>query len=80
MLDRIKANIPNTITCLNLLSGVMACIFAFHYSETFGALLGFQWAFVYTGDALTLSPWAFVALVIPVMGALRLARFNIDTR
>lgn len=133
MLDRIKANIPNTITCLNLLSGVMACIFAFHYSETFGALLGYQWAFVCigaaalfdfcdgaaarllhaysdlgkeldslsdlvsfgiapalivfntinlfnTGDALTLSPWAFVALVIPVMGALRLARFNIDTR
>lgn len=133
MLDRIKANIPNTITCLNLLSGVMACIFAFHYSETFGALLGYQWAFVCigaaalfdfcdgaaarllhaysdlgkeldslsdlvsfgiapalivfntinlfnTGDPLTLSPWAFVALVIPVMGALRLARFNIDTR
>lgn len=133
MLDRIKANIPNTITCLNLLSGVMACIFAFHYGETFGALLGYQWAFVCigaaalfdfcdgaaarllhaysdlgkeldslsdlvsfgiapalivfntinlfnTGDALTLSPWAFVALVIPVMGALRLARFNIDTR
>lgn len=133
MLDRIKANIPNTITCLNLLSGVMACIFAFHYSETFGTLLGYQWAFVCigaaalfdfcdggaarllhaysdlgkeldslsdlvsfgiapalivfntinlfnTGDALTLSPWAFVALVIPVMGALRLARFNIDTR
>lgn len=133
MLDRIKANIPNTITCLNLLSGVMACIFAFHYSETFGTLFGYQWAFVCigaaalfdfcdgaaarllhaysdlgkeldslsdlvsfgiapalivfntinlfnTGDALTLSPWAFVALVIPVMGALRLARFNIDTR
>lgn len=133
MLDRIKANIPNTITCLNLLSGVMACIFAFHYSETFGTLLGYQWAFVCigaaalfdfcdgaaarllhaysdlgkeldslsdlvsfgiapalivfntinlfnTGDALTLSPWSFVALVIPVMGALRLARFNIDTR
>lgn len=133
MLDRIKANIPNTITCLNLLSGVMACIFAFHYSETFGTLPGYQWAFVCigaaalfdfcdgaaarllhaysdlgkeldslsdlvsfgiapalivfntinlfnTGDALTLSPWAFVALVIPVMGALRLARFNIDTR
>ncbi len=133
MLDRIKANIPNTITCLNLLSGVMACIFAFHYNEIFGTLLGYQWAFVCigaaalfdfcdgaaarllhaysdlgkeldslsdlvsfgiapalivfntinlfnTGDALTLSPWAFVALVIPVMGALRLARFNIDTR
>ena len=27
-----------------------------------------------------LSPWAFSALLIPAFGALRLARFNIDTR
>ncbi len=133
MLGRIKNNIPNTITCLNLISGALAIIFAFHYSETFGALQGYQWAFICigaaavfdfcdgacarllhaysdlgkeldslsdlvsfglapamimfgtinyfnTGNALTLSPWAFTALVIPVMGALRLAKFNIDTR
>lgn len=129
----IKNSIPNTITCLNLLSGALACIFAFNYSEPFGPLQGYQWAFLCigaaalfdfcdgasarllhaysdlgkeldslsdlvsfglapsfilfnticlfeTGSADTLTPWAFVALFIPVMGALRLAKFNIDTR
>jgi len=133
MLTRIKNSIPNTITCLNLLSGVLACILSFHYNEMFGTLLGYQWAFVCigaaalfdfcdgasarllhaysdlgkeldslsdlvsfglapslilfntinyfnTGSPSTLSPWAFVTLFIPVMGALRLAKFNIDTR
>lgn len=133
MIKRIKNSIPNTITCLNLLSGVLACIFAFHYSEVFAGLLGYQWGFICigaaavfdfcdgasarllhaysdmgkeldslsdlvsfglapalilfntinyfnTGNPLTLTPWAFVALFIPVMGALRLAKFNIDTR
>ncbi len=133
MPNRITKNIPNTITCLNLLSGAIACIFAFHYSELFAGLQGYQWAFIFigaaavfdfcdgaaarllhaysdmgkeldslsdlvsfglapamivfntinlfnTGDASTLSPWAFVALVIPVVGGLRLAKFNIDTR
>lgn len=133
MLTRIKNSIPNTITCLNLLSGALACIFAFHYSELFGSLTGCQWAFICigaaalfdfcdgaaarllhaysdmgkeldslsdlvsfglapamilfncinlfnTGSAAEISPWAFAALIIPVMGALRLAKFNIDTR
>lgn len=129
----IKNNIPNAITCLNLLSGALACIFAFHYNEPYGSLPGYQWAFICiaaaalfdfcdgasarllhsysdlgkeldslsdlvsfglapslilfntinyfnTGDASTLTPWAFTALFIPVTGALRLAKFNIDTR
>lgn len=127
----IRKNIPNTITCLNLLSGVIACIFAFHFAEQFGALKGYQWAFVCIGAAAVFDfldgamarllkayspmgkeldslsdlvsfgvapalllfnivgaapgngafcPWAFVTLVIPVMGALRLARFNVDDR
>lgn len=130
MLTRIKNSIPNTITCLNLLSGVLACIFAFHYGESFGSLAGFQWAFICIGaaalfdfcdgaaarllhaysdlgkeldsladlisfglapallvfntiaiaNANPFTPWAFIALFIPVMGALRLAKFNIDTR
>lgn len=133
MLRRIINCIPNSITSLNLISGVLACIFAFHYSEMFGSLQGYQWAFICigaaavfdfcdgasarllhaysdlgkeldsladlvsfglapamilfntinyfnTGDATVLSPWAFVTLFIPVMGALRLAKFNIDTR
>ncbi|MCM1349542.1 MAG: CDP-alcohol phosphatidyltransferase family protein [Firmicutes bacterium] len=129
----VRKSIPNFITCLNLLSGALACIFAFHYQEMFGSLQGYQVAFLFigaaavfdfcdgasarmlhsysdlgkeldslsdlvsfglapglilfntinlfnTGSALTLSPWAFVALIIPVLGALRLAKFNIDTR
>ncbi len=133
MLRRIINSIPNTITSLNLISGAIACIFAFHYSDSFGPLFGYQWAFVFiglaavfdfcdgasarllhaysdlgkeldslsdlvsfglapslilfntinyfnTGSAYEISPWAFIALLIPVMGALRLAKFNIDTR
>lgn len=130
MLRLIKNNIPNTITCLNLISGALACIFAFNFSTDFGGLRGYQIAFICIGAAAVFdfcdgavarllkaysnlgkeldsladlvsfglapavlvfnvvgianndefSPWAFTALVIPVMGALRLARFNIDDR
>lgn len=129
MLTRIKANIPNTITCLNLISGALACIFAFSYDLTIGALQGYQWAFVciaasavfdfcdgatarllkvYSAigkelDSLSdlisfglapsllmfnticyfnsgFTPWALSALIIVVLGAVRLARFNVDTR
>ena len=127
----IKDNIPNTITCLNLLSGVMAVIMAFSVDTPVrGTMLtGMQWAFIFIGCAAVFDfldgavarmlgayselgkeldslsdlvsfgvapslvlynylsggdgvaqwvPW--VALFIPAMGALRLARFNIDTR
>lgn len=129
MLNRIKSSIPNTITCLNLLSGCVACVFAFSSTVSYGALTGAQIAMIciaaatvfdfmdgataralraYSSlgreldsladlvsfglapalmlynavDALTPgSCWvAWLALMIPVMGALRLARFNIDTR
>jgi len=128
MIKQIKANIPNTITCLNLLSGCIACIFAFHAQETFGCFLGYEIAFISIGSAAIfdfcdgaaarllhaysllgkeldslsdlisfgLAPamlmyntiisysnndWvAFVSLAIVVIGALRLAKFNIDDR
>ncbi len=130
MFRRIINSIPNTITTLNLLSGVAPIIFSFHFADQIGDLRGYQWAFICIGcaalfdfadgasarllhaysdlgkelDSLadlvsfgvapsmlvfnvinfanqtTLSPWAIVALLIPAMGALRLARFNIDTR
>ena len=51
MFKRIKAQIPNSITCLNLLSGCMACIMSFSCNEQFGALLGHQWAFIFIGAA-----------------------------
>lgn len=124
----VKAHIPNTITCLNLISGAVAIVMALKGSEQAGALNGFQWAFIaiaaaaifdfadgamarllkaYSAlgkelDSLSdlvsfglaptamvytliteaaggFSPWALVSLMIAVCGALRLARFNIDS-
>ena len=128
MLKTIKSNIPNTITCLNLLSGCIACIFSFHSQETFGAFTGYEIVFMLIGaaaifdfcdgaaarllhatssigkelDSLSdlisfgLAPallmyntmlhynggeyTAFAALAIAVLGAIRLARFNVDDR
>ena len=124
----IRNNIPNAITSLNLLFGCLACIAAFHCSETMCGtdLKGYQWAFIFIAlaavadffdglvarllhavsnigaelDSLAdlvsfgLAPalvlynimlqqgaghWALVALILPVFGAIRLARFNVDT-
>ncbi|MEF9923916.1 MAG: CDP-diacylglycerol--serine O-phosphatidyltransferase [Muribaculaceae bacterium] len=47
----IKNNIPNTITCLNLLSGCLACIFSFRCNEQFGALHGYEVVFLLIGSA-----------------------------
>lgn len=47
----IKNNIPNTITCLNLLSGCLACIFAFRCEEQFGILKGYEVVFLLIGIA-----------------------------
>lgn len=122
-------NIANGVTCLNLLSGCIAIIFAFHGEDRFSGLSGFECAFISIGVAaiadfmdgftarllhcysllgkeldslsdlvsfgvapsmimynlLSATPgvpsWlAWWALVIAPLGALRLARFNIDTR
>ena len=51
MLDRIKLCIPNTITCLNLVSGCVAIYMAFNMSTLFGPLTGGQWALVAMGMA-----------------------------
>lgn len=125
MSNRIVSNIPNTITCLNLLSGCVACIMAFRGYGQVGALAGWQWCAVFIGlaavfdfcdgaaarllkayskigaelDSLSdlvsfgVAPamlilnimnahnggmWtSYAALVVPVFGALRLARFNV---
>ena len=42
MIKKIKANIPNAITCLNLLSGCVACIFAFHSQDSFEVFKGYE--------------------------------------
>lgn len=126
MIRRIISCIPNTITCLNLISGCMAIIMAFHHSETMSGLTGAQWTCIFIGmaavfdfcdgasarllhaysdvgkelDSLadlvsfgvapamlifnimssySLHGWlTYSTLLIPALGALRLARFNID--
>lgn len=120
--------IPNCITCLNILAGCMAIISASHASEPFLSLTGTEWAYIFIGIAaiadfcdgmaarllhayselgkqldslcdcvsfcvapamilfFTLSSaseasWlSWCALLIPIAGAVRLGRFNIDTR
>ena len=128
ILENIKNNIPNGITCLNLLCGALAIIVAFNPFDTMLlGLQGYQWAFILIGlaavadfcdglvarllhavsplgaelDSLSdcvsfgLAPalilynvmtvagcplWmCYISLMIPIFGALRLARFNVDT-
>ncbi|MBR1551816.1 MAG: CDP-diacylglycerol--serine O-phosphatidyltransferase [Muribaculaceae bacterium] len=124
-MNLVRNNIPNFITSLNLLSGCLAVVAAFHVGETLClGLTGLEWAFVLIAaaavfdffdgfaarllhavsgigkelDSLSdlvsfgvapamivfnvLQPqWvAWAAMLIAVCGALRLARFNVDTR
>ncbi len=51
MFKKIKANIPNTITCLNLLSGCVACIFAFHSQDTICSFKGYEIVYILIGAA-----------------------------
>lgn len=128
LLQAIRNNIPNAITCLNLLCGALAIVVAFKPFDTvLWGLQGYQLAFVLIAlaavadfcdglmarllhavsplgkelDSLSdcvsfgLSPalilynvmvaagcdsWVcLMSMMIPVFGALRLARFNVDT-
>lgn len=129
MTINIRRHIPNTITCLNLISGVVACVLSFSYDTVIGPLEAYQWAFIFIAaaalfdfldgaaarllgaysdmgkelDSLAdlvsfgLAPtmllyntmvsfngaqftwWAIAPVYVAVMGALRLARFNVDT-
>ncbi len=52
MLKAIKSNIPNAITCLNLISGCLACIFAFKGADAVCCgLTGYEMAFIAIGVA-----------------------------
>lgn len=124
----IKRNIPNAITCCNVVAGTLAIVCAAKGGSPWWGLLGWQWAAIFIGiaavadffdgffarllrayselgkeldslcdlvsfgvaPALTLfyvleavgaEEWLrWCVFVIPVGAALRLARFNIDTR
>lgn len=129
MLTRIKSNIPNAITCCNLIAGALACIFSFNaYDEMALSLTGLEWSFICIGIAAVMdfldgamaralaayskigaeldslsdlvsfglapammlfnviqtqagnTPWAYCSIFIAVIGALRLAKFNVDDR
>ncbi len=127
MLKRVKSLTPNSITCLNLLSGCVAIFMAFHLNDTIGPLTGAWWCIIAIAAAAlfdfmdgasarmltsfsplgkdldslsdlvsfgvapgmlilntmlqySATPWlCFAALMIPVCGALRLAKFNNDS-
>ena len=127
-MERIKQNIPNFITCLNLAAGCLSIVAAFKGVEPLWGLKGFQWGFIFIAmgaladfldgfaarllhaysnlgkeldslsDLVTFGvapalimfnvlqdfgavPWLqWTVFLIPVCGAVRLARFNIDTR
>ncbi len=121
----IKSLIPNAVTSLNLLSGCVAIIFAWHAGEEYCGLSGQVWAYIMIGAAAMFdffdgasarlmhayseigkqldslsdlvsfgvapamlminvmqlysdSPLAYGALIVPLCGALRLAKFNVD--
>lgn len=125
----IKKNIPNTITCLNLLSGAVACIMALRFNEeVWWGIKAYEASFImialaavfdfFDGFAARLlhvvsaigkeldslcdcvsfglapgllvyaamnnadeqSLLCYTALLIPILGAVRLANFNVDTR
>lgn len=127
-MNPIKRNIPNAITCLNVLSGAAAIVFALNGDLSAASLKSYELAYICIGIAALADfcdgmsarllhaysdmgkeldslcdlvsfgvapamllfqslrdaggpgwlPW--IALLIPVCGALRLAKFNTDTR
>lgn len=126
-MNAIKSNIPNSITCINLVAGCLAIAVASQGYQPLWGLKAYQWAFIFIAigavadffdgfaaralhaysnlgkeldslcDLVTFGvapamilfhllgvpaqPWLkWAVMLIPVAGALRLARFNIDTR
>lgn len=121
----VKAQLPNIVTSLNLLSGCVGIIFAWHSTEVYAGLPGMWWACIMIGAAAVFdfcdgatarllkaysplgkeldslsdlisfgvapamlllnvmegyspSPLNYAVLAVPLCGALRLARFNVD--
>ncbi|MDE7407499.1 MAG: CDP-diacylglycerol--serine O-phosphatidyltransferase, partial [Muribaculaceae bacterium] len=50
MVPRIKGEIPNSITCMNLMCGCLAVIFSFEEGQI-GSLQGYEWSFLFIGLA-----------------------------
>ena len=91
----IRKHIPNTITCLSLLSGCVASVMALHgyllsaliwiiIAAVFDFCDGFAARLLKASTALpfgSLNTYIpYLAFVIPTFSGLRLAKFNIDER
>ena len=126
----IKKNIPNAITCINVIGGTIASIFAVNPFETSGGVFHYEWAWIFIAISMVAdffdgfvarllhvksemgkeldslcdmvsfgvapailtfsmltrtsgsgqSLWEWGAILIAVGAALRLAKFNLDTR
>ncbi|MDE5869146.1 MAG: CDP-diacylglycerol--serine O-phosphatidyltransferase [Muribaculaceae bacterium] len=123
----IKRNIPNSITCLNILAGLLSIVCSIKGESPVWGLKGYEWGYIFIGIAAVadfldgfsarllhayseigkeldslcdlvsfgVAPafavytcmdiaeigWVkWMAFLIPIAGALRLARFNVDTR
>lgn len=50
-MSTLKRYIPNALTCLNLLSGCVAIVLAFHAYDKIGPFQGLQWCFIAIGCA-----------------------------
>lgn len=46
-MNPIKANIPNSITCINLLAGCLAIITAFHGNNLLWGMPAYLWAYIF---------------------------------
>ncbi len=127
-MSKVFNQLPNAITCLNVLSGTIAIIMAARGTVPCGPLTGLEWAYVFIGiaavadfcdglaarllhaysnlgkeldslcdlvsfgvapamithyalEAAGAHQWVtWLPVLIPVFAALRLAKFNIDTR
>ncbi|MDE6028535.1 MAG: CDP-diacylglycerol--serine O-phosphatidyltransferase [Muribaculaceae bacterium] len=126
-MNKIRKNIPNSITCLNILAGLLSIICSVKGDSPFWGLRGYEWGYIFIGIAAVAdfldgfsarllhaysdmgkeldslcdlvsfgvapafavyscmeangAEWLkWLALIIPIAGALRLARFNVDTR
>lgn len=127
-MNKITKNIPNSITCLNVLAGVLSIVCSMRGAEEMWGLRGYEWGYIFIGiaavadfmdgfaarllhaysemgkeldslcdlvsfgvapaialyvcmDATGSAEWMkWCAMLIPVAGALRLAKFNVDTR
>ena len=123
----LRRNLPNALTCINILAGCVAIVFTFHPLDISAGLTGWQWACIAIAVAVAadfldgftarlLKAWSamgkeldslsdlvsfgvapamlmlnilairpgipawlpWLTMIIPVAGALRLARFNVD--